>query len=63
MQTLAKNALKQIEDKNYAQAFEATHKVIHLIGVGFLEKNEDKDGKVLLEIDAKWKLHKVKGIE
>ena len=55
LKTLTKNALKQIEDKNYAQAYEATHKVIHLIGVGFLEKNKDKNDKVLLEIDAKWK--------
>lgn len=63
VETLARNALKQIKDKNYAQAFEASHQVIHLVGIGFLEKNKDKNGKVLLEIDAKWKLHKVKGIE
>ena len=55
LKTLVKNALKQIETKNYAQAYEASHQVIHLIGVGFLEKNKDKEGKILLEIDAKWK--------
>ena len=55
LETLAKNALKQIETKNYAHAYEASNRVIHLIGVGFLEKNKDKEGKTLLEIDAKWK--------
>jgi len=56
VETLAKTALKQIETNNYAQAFEASNKVIHLVGVGFLEKNKNEEGKTLLEIGAKWKV-------
>ncbi len=53
--TLTKNALQQIEAKNYAQAFEHSQKNIHLVGIGFLEKNKNDKGQVLLEIDAEWK--------
>ncbi len=56
VETLAKIALKQIETNNYAQAFEASNKVVHLVGVGFLEKNKNEEGKTLLEIGAKWKV-------
>ena len=56
VETLAKTALRQIETNNYAQAFEANNKVIQLVGVGFLEKNKNGEGKTLLEIGAKWKV-------
>lgn len=55
---LTKTALQQIKDKNYTQAYEGTHAHIHLVGIGFLEKNKDEKGQTLLEIDAKWQVHK-----
>ena len=52
--TLIKNALQQIKDKNYATLFENSDKPIILAGIGFLEKNEDEEGKMKLEIDGEW---------
>jgi len=56
--TLTNNALKQIETKKYTEAYVEKGRPIYLIGVGFLEKHKDAKGKILLEIDAKWKVYK-----
>lgn len=55
LKTLIKNALKQIEDKDYAAPYLSSGKTIFLMGIGFLEKNKDKQGRTKLEIDCKWK--------
>lgn len=54
LKTLVNNALKQIKQKEYAKAYANTGKAIYLVGIGFLEKNKDQNGRTKLEIDARF---------
>ena len=50
---------KQIEDQELCSCLRKyTSSTIHLIGIGFLEKNKNHKGETILEIDARWKHHK-----
>ncbi|MGB1243589.1 MAG: AAA family ATPase, partial [Chitinophagales bacterium] len=51
--TLVKRALKQIKDKEYANAYTTKNKTIYLMGVGFLEKKEKGNKHSKLHIDCK----------
>ncbi len=48
VKTLSRQALKQIEDKKYYEAYLSGHKKIILLGVGFLNKQLDGKSKELL---------------
>jgi len=50
--TLVKRALKQIKDKEYANAYTTKNKQIYLVGVGFLEKKEKGKRHSKLHIDC-----------
>lgn len=47
VKTLARNALKQIDDRRYYEAYQNAGKKIVLLGIGFLDKEIDGRAKVL----------------
>lgn len=51
MNYLHKAAFKQMKNKKYAEAFQGSNKNIQFLAVGFLEKEVDKKGQKILEID------------
>ncbi len=58
VETLVKRALKQIKDKEYANAYTTKNKTIYLMGVGFLEKKGKGAKHSKLHIDCEiedWK--------
>ncbi|MGB0932418.1 MAG: AAA family ATPase, partial [Chitinophagales bacterium] len=53
IETLVKRALKQIKDKDYANAYTIKNKQVYLMGVGFLEQKQKGTKKTKLVIDCK----------
>ncbi len=52
VETLVKRALKQIKEKDYANAYSTKNKKVYLMGVGFLEQKQKGMTKSKLVIDC-----------
>ena len=53
MEYLLKRAFKQMKDNKYAEGFEGTERQVQFLAIGFLEKEKNKQGQKILEIDGR----------